>query len=101
LTGACWLNLEQPEKSIPYLDEAIQAEGNLLSARAALGQALLRTGKAKEAIPHLKAALPIDEDGSGHFQLFRAYEAAGQREAARQALAGYKEFTKHLLFSNP
>ena len=101
LTGACWLNLEQPEKSIPYLEEAIQADGYLLSAQAALGQALLRTGKAREAIPHLKAALSIDEDGSGHFQLFRAYEAAGQTEAAKQALSDYKEFAKRLLLSNP
>ncbi len=101
LTGACWLNLEQPEKSIPNLEEAIRADGNLLSAQAALGQALLLTGKAKEAIPHLKAALSIDEDGSGHFQLFRAYEAAGQREAAKQALSDYKEFAKRLRLSNP
>jgi tetratricopeptide (TPR) repeat protein len=101
LTGACWLNLEQPEKSIPYLEEAIGADGNLLSAQAGLGQALLRTGKAEEAIPHLKAALSIDEDGSGHFQLFRAYEAAGQKEAAKHALQDYKEFTKQLGLSNP
>jgi tetratricopeptide (TPR) repeat protein len=101
LTGACWLNLEQPEKSIPYLKEAIRADENLLSAQAALGQALLRTGKAKEAIPHLKAALSIDKDGSGHFQLFRAYGAAGQTEAAKQALSDYKEFAKRLLLSNP
>src|SRR5947208_3348636 len=101
LTGACWLNLEQPEKSIPYLKEAIRADENLLSAQAALGQALLRTGNAKEAIPHLKAALSIDKDGSGHFQLFRAYGAARQTEAAKQALSDYKEFAKRLLFSNP
>src|SRR5262249_50786241 len=101
LTGACWLNLEQPEKSISYLEEAVRADENLLFAQAALGQALLRTGKAKEAIPHLKAALSIDKDGSGHFQLFRAYGAAGQTEAAKQALADYKEFAKRLLLSNP
>ena len=101
LTGACWLNLEQPEKSILYLKEAIRADENLLSAQAALGQALLRTGKPKEAIPHLKAALSIDKDGSGHFQLFRAYGAAGQTEAEKQALSDYKEFAKRLLLSNP
>jgi tetratricopeptide (TPR) repeat protein len=101
LTGACWLNLEHPEKGIPYLKEAIRADENLLSAQAALGQALLRTGNAKEAIPHLKAALSIDKDGSSHFQLFRACEAAGQTEAAKQALSDYKEFAKRLLLSNP
>jgi predicted Zn-dependent protease len=101
LTGACWLNLEQPEKSIFYFNEALQAEANLLSAQAGLGQALLRMGKAEEAIPHLKAALSTDEDGSRHFQLFRAYQAAGQREAANHALAEYKEFARQLGLSNP
>jgi hypothetical protein len=61
----------------------------------------LQTGRAKDAIPHLKAALSIDEDGSGRFQLFRAYEIAGQGKAAKQALSDYKEFTKRLRLANP
>jgi tetratricopeptide (TPR) repeat protein len=101
LSGACWLNLEEPQKSIPYLEKAIDADSHLLPAQAALGQALLQTGRAKDAIPHLKAALSIDEDGSGHYQLFRAYEIAGQGEAARQALSDYEEFTKRLRLANP
>jgi tetratricopeptide (TPR) repeat protein len=101
LSGACWLNLQQPEKSIPYLEKAIEADRHLLPAHAGLGQALLQTGKAKEAIPHLQAGLSIDEDGSGHFQLFRAYEITGETEAAKQALSDYKEFTKRLRLSNP
>jgi predicted Zn-dependent protease len=95
------LNLQQPEKSIPYLEKAIEADRHLLPAHAGLGQALLQTGKAKEAIPHLQAGLSIDEDGSGHFQLFRAYEITGETEAAKQALSDYKEFTKRLRLSNP
>jgi len=101
LSGACWLNLEEPEKSIPYLEKAIGADSHLLPAHAALGQALLETGRAKDAIPHLQAALPIDEDGSRRFQLFRAYVIAGQGESARQALSDYKEFTKRLRLANP
>ena len=101
LSGASWLNLEEPEKSIPYLEKAVGADSHSLPAQGALGQALLKTGRAKDAIPHLKAALPIDEDGSGHFQLFRAYKIAGQGEAARQALSDYKEFTKRLRLANP
>jgi len=101
LSGACWLNLQQPEKSIPYLEKAIGADCHMLPAHAALGQALLQTGKAKEAIPHLQAGLSIDEDGSGHFQLFRAYEITRETEAAKQALSDYKEFTKRLRLSNP
>ena len=101
LSGACWLNLEEPEKSIPYLEKATGADSHLLPAHAALGQALLETGRAKDAIPHLQAALPIDEDGSRRFQLFRAYAIAGQGESARQALSDYKEFTKRLRLANP
>jgi tetratricopeptide (TPR) repeat protein len=101
LSGACWLNLEQPEKSISYLEKAIGADPHLLPAQAALGQALLRTGRAKEAIPHLKAALSLDEDGSIHFQLFRAHAIAGEAEAAKRALADYEEFKKSLRLANP
>ncbi len=96
LTGGCWLNLEQPEKSIPYLQKAIADDSHFLPAKAALGQALLRTGKAREAIPLLRAALSVDEDGTIHFQLYRAYSIAGQAAAAKQALSDYEEFKKGL-----
>lgn len=94
LTGGCWLNLQQPEKSISYLEKAIAADSGLLPAKAALGQALLQTGKAREAIPLLRAALSADDDGTIHFQLYRAYATAGETDAAKQALAGYEEFKK-------
>jgi tetratricopeptide (TPR) repeat protein len=96
LTGGCWLNLEQPKKSIPYLEKAIADDSHFLPARAALGQALLRTGRAREAIPFLQAALSVDEDGTIHFQLYRAYSVAGQAAAAKQALSDYEEFKKGL-----
>jgi len=96
LNGGCWLNLEQPEKSIPYLEKAIADDSHFLPAKAALGQALLRTGRAREAIPFLRAALPVDKDGTIHFQLYRSYSIAGEAKAAKQALADYEEFKKHL-----
>jgi tetratricopeptide (TPR) repeat protein len=96
LSGGCWLNLERPEKSIPNLEKAIAADSHFLPAQAALGQALLQTGKAREAIPRLRAALSVDEDGTVHFQLYRAYTIAGQAEAAKQALSNYEEFKKRL-----
>jgi predicted Zn-dependent protease len=96
LSGGCWLNVEQPEKGIPYLEKAIAADSHFLPAQAALGQALLRTGKALEAIPYLRAALSVDEDGTIHFQLYRAYAIAGQAEAAKQGLSNYEEFKKQL-----
>jgi Flp pilus assembly protein TadD len=48
-------------------------------------------GQAANAIPHLRAALPIDEDGTLHYQLGRAYQAHGDRELAREMLKTYQE----------
>ncbi len=91
LFGASLLNLQEPEKAIPLLREALAANAGLLPARAAMGQALLQTGKVHEAIPLLEQSLGADPDGSVHFQLFRAYQLTGQPEKAQQALAGYRK----------
>ena len=69
---------------------------DLLPARAALGQALLQTGKAEEAIPLLEGAISADQDGSVHFQLFRAYQLTHRETEARQALADYQRFRASL-----
>ena len=96
LYGASLLNLQQPLDAIPYLREAIARDAHLLPARAALGQALLQTGKAEEAIPLLKGALSVDQDGSIHFQLFRAYQLTHRDAEARRALADYQRFRASL-----
>lgn len=90
--GASLLNLQQPLDAISYLREAIARDARLLPARAALGQALLQTGKAAEAIPLLEGALSVDQDGSVHYQLFRAYQLAHRDADARRALADYQRF---------
>jgi tetratricopeptide (TPR) repeat protein len=91
LCGASLLNLDQPEKAIPYLETAARFDPTFLPAQAALGHALLLAGKAEDAIPHLEAALPSDEDATIHFQLLRAYQLTGQASLARQALTAYQE----------
>ena len=96
LYGASLLNLQQPLDAVPYLREAIARDTHLLSARAALGQALLQSGNAAEAIPLLEAALSADQDGSIHFQLFRAYQLTHQEGEARRALADYQRFRASL-----
>ena len=52
-------------------------------AHGALGRAYALAGRAADAIPHLKQALPADVDGSLRYQLARAYQAAGQADEAR------------------
>ena len=61
-----------------------------------LGLALARTGKQKEAIPHLEAALPMDQDGSALYQLSRAYQATGETEKAKAAVVKYQEIRSKL-----
>ena len=62
-----------------------------MPAQASLGLAQSRVGKSAAAIPHLEAALALDDDGSMHYQLARAYQAAGLAEKAQKAMSAYQE----------
>jgi len=90
VTGDSYLRLEQPVKSVPHLQAALEADPKLLAAHASLGLALSRLDKSSEAIPHLEKALELDDDGNLHYQLARAYQASGEREKARAAMAQYQ-----------
>ncbi len=96
LYGASLLNIQQPLEALPYLRTALARDPRLLSARAALGQALLQIGKAEDAVPLLEAAVSADEDGSVHFQLFRAYQLMHKDTEARRALTEYQRFRASL-----
>ena len=91
LCGASLVNLEKFEKAIPYLERAVRLDPQFVPAHAALGHALLLAGEAPKAVAHLKAALSSDQDGSTHFQLFRAYQVTGQTGMAKQAFAEYQQ----------
>ena len=56
--------------------------------------ALMRLGKNAEAILHLEKSQDLDDDGSLHYQLARAYQAAGQADKSRAAMAKYQEIVK-------
>ena len=94
VAGDSLVRLEEPEKGVPYLRAALAADPKLLAANASLGLALSRLGKTEAAIPHLEKALELDDDGSLHYQLARAYQAAGSQEKARTAMAAYQEILK-------
>ncbi len=89
--GDALLRVEKPEQALPHLQAAVRSDPKLLPARASLGLALMRTGSEAAAIPHLNAARQIDEDGSIHFQLSRAYQRAGDAAAAKEMMAEYSK----------
>jgi predicted Zn-dependent protease len=91
LFGFTLLSLKQAKEAAHYLQISLQLDPASLVAQSSLAQAYLAMGEAKQAIPHLKAALPIDTDGSIHYQLARAYQSSGQPELARAMLLQYQK----------
>lgn len=91
IAGDSLLRLEDAERAEPYLRKALKADPKLAAAGASLGLALSRLGRNAEAVPLLEQSLTLDDDGSLHYQLARAYQAAGNAEKARGAMARYQE----------
>ncbi|MFB3922944.1 MAG: tetratricopeptide repeat protein [Terriglobia bacterium] len=91
MLGDTLLNSQKPQEAVPLLRKALVLEPGLLGAQASLARAYLAIGDAEKAVPHLKAALSIDEDGSLHYQLARAYQARGEQALAREMLKKYRE----------
>ncbi|HYM10241.1 MAG TPA: tetratricopeptide repeat protein [Bryobacterales bacterium] len=95
--GDSLLNQQHAQEAVPFLKKAIEGGARdpaALPARASLGRAYVESGQAAQATPYLKAALSLDTDGSLHYQLARAYQAAGQAELAKQALAEYQKISQ-------
>jgi tetratricopeptide (TPR) repeat protein len=91
LTGDTLLDLQRAEEAIPLLTRAVRLDPKLLAAQKSLARADLAIGKAMEAIPHLRAALVTDKDGSLHYQLAKAYQATDQPQLAKNMLAQYQK----------
>ena len=96
ILGDCLMSQQQPEQALQPLQTALRLRRDYPAAHAVLGRALIQTGRGGEAIPHLEAALPVDADGSLHFQLSRAYQDAGQSDRAAAMLKAYKEIQKSI-----
>lgn len=92
ILGDSLAGLQQIEQAAVPLEAAIKLRPGYLSAHAVLGRILVQLGRPAAAIPHLKAALPADTDGSLHFQLGRAYQSAGQPAQAAEIMKAYQAF---------
>jgi predicted Zn-dependent protease len=89
--GDILLKSQKAADALPLLIKAVRNAPRMLPAQASLARTYLALGQSDKAIPCLKAALPIDDDGSLHYQLGRAYQASGQVELARQTLKEYQK----------
>jgi tetratricopeptide (TPR) repeat protein len=63
-------------------------------ADASLGLALALVNRQADAVPHLEKALDLDDDGSLHYQLARAYQAQGKTDQARQMMTQYQQIQR-------
>lgn len=94
LLGDALLISGRPAEALPKLKAAVIAVPGFLPAHASLGRAYLETGDARSAVAHLEAALKVDEDGSVHYQLARAYQATGRAAMAKRMLEKYAAIEK-------
>ena len=94
LLGDALFQQQRVEPAIVSLEAAVARDARMLPARATLGRAYLQAGKVDKAIPHIAAALSIDDDGSLHYQLMRAYQTAGKQQEAGRILQKYREIQK-------
>ncbi len=94
MLGESLWRTQQSEKAVPYLQKALQLNGEMLPAHAALGLTLVSLNRNTEAISHLQKAVSLDDDGSLHYSLARAYKAAGDQERARQSMEEYAHIQK-------
>lgn len=82
---------QQPDAAAPLLEKAVTNRPDLLPAHAALGLTLAALGRNEAAIPHLERSLELDDEGSLHYSLARAYQATGNTEKAKANLAAYQK----------
>jgi cellulose synthase operon protein C len=99
LQGEILLAQQNASEAVPLLRKAITLQPTP-EHRSLLGRALLANGDATGAVPHLAAALPLDVDGSLHFQYLRACERAGNAATTARARALYQSAQQKLAQQN-
>jgi predicted Zn-dependent protease len=97
MMGESLLRTEEPEKAVPFLEAALRANNAMVPAHASLGLALSKLDRGTDAIPHLEKALTVDDDGSLHYALARAYQQGGNAQRSRDLMADYQRIQKENL----
>jgi tetratricopeptide (TPR) repeat protein len=94
MLGESLWRTQQSAKALPYLEAALRINPGMLPAHAALGLVLVSLDRNAEAIPHLEKAVTLDDDGSLHYSLARAYRAAGNADRARENMETYQKIQR-------
>jgi tetratricopeptide (TPR) repeat protein len=85
--GNTYLFEHQPNKALPYLLKALEANPGNVDIHRDLGTAYSELGDYHKAEEHFKIAVANDHDGAVHYKLARAYQALGEKEKAAREFA--------------
>jgi tetratricopeptide (TPR) repeat protein len=86
--GTAFLKANQPERALPFLQQAVALDPTNADARAFLGQALLDSGHPDKALPHLEEAARLrPADSPTVFNLGVAQLEFGQAPQAFETLS--------------
>jgi predicted Zn-dependent protease len=91
MLGDSILNQQRAADAIPFLRRSVELDPKYLPAHASLARSYGQTGEPAKAILHLEKSLEVDTDGALHYQLARAYQAAGRAGEAKKLLARFQE----------
>jgi len=85
--GNTYLFEHQPNKALPYLMKALEANPGNVDIHRDLGTGYSELGDFHKAEEHFKIAIANDHDGAVHYKLARVYQALGEKEKAAKEFA--------------
>jgi tetratricopeptide (TPR) repeat protein len=92
--GDSYLQEHEPEKALPYLQQAVAAYPQNPDIHRDLGTAYAQLKQFAKAEPEYKIGLSNDQDGSVHYKLAKVYQALGQKQNADREFATYTKMNR-------
>jgi tetratricopeptide (TPR) repeat protein len=92
--GDSYLQEHEPEKALPYLQQAVAAYPQNPDIHRDLGTAYAQLKEFAKAEPEYKIGLSNDQDGSVHYKLAKVYQALGQKQNADREFATYTKMNR-------
>lgn len=80
------IELQRADEAVAFANRALSLNPALLQAHLTLGRAYSVAGRNAEAVQELEKAVSLDQDGTLHYELFKLYRKAGEKDKAERAL---------------